>query len=354
MKARWLLAALVSIGMSTAPGGSARAAGDDKTPAATAQPGGPKPAEGSGAKKSTHHHDSADDDDTDEVEPPAVPDPLVGVPHIVGPKQVELGHGAVIDLPEGLALLEQAMAQDMERKLGNDASTVVAVVMAEGGVDTWNIVIRAADVGHVSDAEAGTIDPDVLLDQLQHGARAHPAAAGLGSATGGSASGSGAAGEPALDAWIAPPRYNATRHRLTWSLRTHDGGSQGSKFSGRLLGRAGYLAVDLVNPTAAVAEAGEPAWAVLDAIQLKSGSRYEDYTAGDKDAGLGLRALVFDGEGVVEPPRPQPQAQAQRPPVMLMVAKKGLIVVLAAVAALVLARRISGRRTRRGGSPPPA
>src|ERR1700743_2209930 len=127
MKARWLLAALVTIGVSAAPAG---AAGDDPAP----------------KKKSTHHHDSADDDDTDEAEAPPVPDPLAGVPHIVGPKQVELGHGAVIDLPAGLALLEQAMAQDMERKLGNDASTVVAVVMAEGGVDTWNIVIRAADV----------------------------------------------------------------------------------------------------------------------------------------------------------------------------------------------------------------
>ena len=83
-------------------------AGKDKVPAEKA------PAVKPGAPGKV----AAPDDKAGAVDPPAEPpapdaegagaDPLAGLPHIVGPKLVELGHQAQIDLPAGMNLFEQA------------------------------------------------------------------------------------------------------------------------------------------------------------------------------------------------------------------------------------------------------
>src|SRR3954466_2658592 len=49
--------------------------------------------------------------------------------HLVGPKHVELGSAASIELPAGYWLFERAEAQDLARKMGNRPDLIVATIL---------------------------------------------------------------------------------------------------------------------------------------------------------------------------------------------------------------------------------
>ena len=263
-------------------------AGKDKAPAEKARP----------TKAATPSKLSAPDSKAGTADPPAeLPapddegagvDPLAGLPSIVGPKLVELGHQAQIDLPAGMNLFEQAAAQDLMRKFGNNPDRVIAAIVPPAGTGDWLVVISASDVGYVSDSDANELDAAEMLEQFKRSTleqNKKRATQGIP--------------ELIIDGWSERPHYEqATRH-LVWGLDGHDTNSKFVNFFTRFLGRNGYLSVNLIDGPTTIEASKVQALSVLNALHFTPGARYEDHESSDKDSGLGLKALVLGGAGVV-------------------------------------------------------
>jgi uncharacterized membrane-anchored protein len=256
----------------------------------------------------------------------AEPDPMASLPHITGPKLIDLGHNAEIDLPAGLVLYEQNAAQELVRKSGSDASAVIAAIVPTAG--SWAVIIEAADVGYVSDSDAEDLDANALLQQFREGTTAQNrqrVAQGVP--------------ELILDGWSEPPRYDRGPHHLVWGLNAHDTNGKVVNFFTRFLGRNGFLSVNLIDAPEAIEASKKEAMAILGAVRFRAGQRYEDHADGDKDSGMGLTALVLGGTAVIAAKKTGLLIA------LLIFLKKGLIVIGAAIAGFF--RWITGRGKRK-------
>ena len=137
-------------------------AGNDKQHAAKKEPAKKPPPPAADAAGSAGSADgSADGSASLEEQLPA---------HIVGPKLVDLGHGAEIDLPAGMILFERTVAQDLMRKGGNDVEGTVAVILPPDPEKThWLVVIEADDNGYVNDSDSDDLDPDSMMKDFVAG-----------------------------------------------------------------------------------------------------------------------------------------------------------------------------------------
>lgn len=257
------------------------------------------------------------------------------IPHIVGPKHVELGHHASIDLPEGMLLVEREAAQDLMRKSGNEVEGVVGLVVPAADGPTWRVVIEADDVGYVSDDDANEIDASDMLEDFKKGTLEQNKVRKEKGAL-----------ELFVDRWSEPPRYEAAQHHLVWGLAVHDSDGPAVNFFTRLLGREGFLSVDLIDDATKIEASKGQALSVLTAIHFAPGSRYEDHATSDKSSGLGLKALMLGGVGVVIAKKTGLLI------VVLLALKKGLIVVAAAVGGFF--KWLFGRKSRTPSDAPPS
>ena len=334
MRSWWVIACLVAVS------GAAVAADKPKAPASadSARPAKPTAAEAPVAPAGSDAAAPADAQDAasgDAAQP--------SVPHIVGPKRVDLGHGAQIDLPAGMLLVERAAAQELLRKGGNEADDAVAMIVPDGPGD-WAMVIEAEDVGYVSDSDAGELDAADMLEDFKRGTieqNKKRVAMGIP--------------ELFIDGWSEPPRYERATRQLVWGLTGHGKADKVVNRYTRLLGRNGYLSVDLIDDPKTIEASKVQAQSILAALHFTPGSRYEDHTGSDHDSGLGLKALVLGGAGVVI---------AKKTGILialLLVLKKGFIVVAAAFGGFF--KWLFGRKSRRDnavaelppdlGAPPP-
>ena len=279
-----------------------------KKPAATKQAEPAPPAEdaplaGSGAEGS-------------DADKPLSPEEIEATlpPHINGPKLVDLGHDIEIDLPAGMLLLERAEARKMLEKGGDYTENVLAVV---GKLDAnWLVVIEYDDVGYVNDSDADQLNAKELFQQYQDGTKEQNARRKtLGVA------------ELFLDGWSEMPAYQRPIHQLVWGLKAHSTEGPVINFFTRILGRNGYLSVNLIDSPDAIEKSKVEAGGALTGLRFKHGARYEDHSNGDKDSGLGLKALVLGGAGIAV-------AKAAKAGILiklLLVFKKGFILVFAAI-----------------------
>jgi uncharacterized membrane-anchored protein len=251
---------------------------------------------------------------------------LANLPRIVGPKRVDLGHQAEIDLPAGMILFERTEAQEMMRKGGNGAEHVVAAI-APASDATWYVVIEASDVGYVSDDDASELDASGMLEQFKRGnIEQNKRRAGLGIS------------ELVLDGWSEPPRYESATRHLVWGLSAHSSDGKVVNFFTRVLGRNGYLSINLIDDPSTLEASKVQALSILTAVHFTSGARYEDHVDSDRDSGLGLKALVLGGAGVVV---------AKKTGILIAIVlalKKGFIVVFAAIGGFF--RWLFGRKKR--------
>jgi uncharacterized membrane-anchored protein len=245
----------------------------------------------------------------------AAEDPLEARPHITGPKLVDLGHQAEVMVPEGMRLFEEVVARDLVQLGGGNPQGVVAVIAPPtGSPATWAIIIGADDAGYVTDKDADQLDAGAMLADFKVGTEEQNKTRV-------------AKGIPALiiDGWSEPPRYDVAQHHLVWGLNAHDTDGKVINFFTRILGRAGYLSVNLIDDPATIEQSKKQAMSILTATHFKTGARYEDHASGDKDSGIGLKALVLGGAGVLV-------AKKTGLLVLLVVfLKKGFIIVIAAI-----------------------
>jgi uncharacterized membrane-anchored protein len=206
-------------------------------------------------------------------------------PHITGPKLVDLGNDSEIDLPAGAILLERAQAQEIMRKDGDDATHVVAFIIQPPS--EFGIVIEYSDTGYVDDGDADKLDAEELFKSYQAGnEQQNEQRKTMGV-------------DPLyLDGWSEMPSYEKATHNLKWGLKAHSTQGAVINYFRRLLGRNGFLSINLVDSVDRIEQSKVAAAPIIAAIRFKNGSRYEDHKSGDKDSGSGLRDLVLGGAGV--------------------------------------------------------
>lgn len=97
--------------------------------------------------------------------------------------------------------------------------------------------------------------------------------------------------------WIEPPAYTADTHRLIWSAEAlrKDGTTDDPtiNYNTYVLGREGYISLNLITSGSAVENDKDSAGALLSAVSFNDGKRYADFNSStDKVAAYGLAALV--------------------------------------------------------------
>jgi uncharacterized membrane-anchored protein len=253
--------------------------------------------------------------------------------HLKGPQLVDLGSNIEIDLPANVLLFERAEARKMLEEVGDSGENVLAIVRTLDS--TWEIIIEYDDVGYVTDKDANELDANELFRSFEQGnvqQNARRKSLGI----------------PALylDGWSEMPTYKAPVHHLVWGLKGHSDDGPVINFFTRILGRNGYMSVNLIDSPDTI-EASKLATAnILTSIRYKAGFTYEDHKDGDRSSGLGLGALVLGGAGVAAVKVAKTGFLLK----LLLVFKKGFVVLIAAIAGFF--KWIFGRKKDDDDLPP--
>ncbi len=236
-------------------------------------------------------------------------------PHIVCPQHVDLGDNTSIDVPEGMWLFERAVAQDLLRKGGDPPDGVVAMVVKPGS--DWHAFIEYSESGYIDDSDADDLDAGELLDSYKKGTEEQNKTRKT-------------LGKPELiiDSWSEPPRYERASHHLVWGLLAHSTEGKVINHFTRILGRNGFLAIDLIDAPERLEASKKEALPMLQATHFNPGSTYADHVSSDHSSGIGLRGLVLGGAGVAVASKLGLFAK------LLLIFKKLFIVIGAAIAGL--------------------
>jgi uncharacterized membrane-anchored protein len=240
---------------------------------------------------------------------PATPSHETAAAPSPDPKLVEIndafkaGLAAATNGPASVPLIDQARLQiaalqvfipkeqglRLLRALGNSPSDdgMMGLVVGRADANHWIVVVRFAKEGYVKDDDAKNWNADDLLrnikerteeDNKERAARGFPSVEVIG--------------------WIEKPAYDASKHRLVWSLSTKssgapEGGVKGVNYNTLALGREGYFSLNMLTDSESVEGLKPVAKALLADLAYNSGKRYEDFNAStDQIAAYGLAALV--------------------------------------------------------------
>lgn len=205
--------------------------------------------------------------------------------------EIVLGDGlATLNVPENFYFLD---ADDSETVLvelwGNFPDQGVLGMLFPSTYspldsDAWAVTIDYTEDGFVSDEDAGDIDYDDLLRDMQKDTRDW--------------------NEDRVDAgyeavellgWAEPPRYDAASKKLYWAKELRFGDMQDTtlNYEIRALGRRGILSMTFIAATEQLDEINDNRDRVLAMAEFTEGNRYSDFDPSmDKVAAYGLGALV--------------------------------------------------------------
>lgn len=259
----------------------------DKAPPAKKPPATkptPPPAAGSGSAAGS----AAEAPEAPEALPPGI--------HM-GPAVVDIGNNSEVDVPAGMLMLEKAQAQEMLRKGGDNVDSVVGVIGQKG--KEWLVIIEFDGDGYVDDDDADKLDAAELLKSYEEGTAAQNAVRRQNGIA-----------ELFVDGWSENPKYERAKHHLVWGLKAHSRQAADPanptvmkdapvvNYFTRVLGRSGWLSINLIDGAERIEASKVEVAGVLQAVRFKAGWRYEDHKSEDKSSGMGLRALVLGGAGV--------------------------------------------------------
>ncbi|HUD43123.1 MAG TPA: DUF2167 domain-containing protein [Dokdonella sp.] len=199
---------------------------------------------------------------------------------------------ATLKLAPEYAYLRATDAQAvLEQLWGNPPdSDVLGLILPQGRQSLldeagWAVVVTYSDDGHVSDAEAATIDYASMLRDMQAATRdANEQRRQHGYDT------------VELSGWAEPPHYDGARNSLYWAKDLVFGGEGAAhtlNYDIRTLGRHGYLSFNAIAPLDALGQVRGDMQALLAMADFDAGYRYADYDATtDRAAAYGVGALV--------------------------------------------------------------
>ncbi|WP_231564353.1 DUF2167 domain-containing protein [Enterobacter sp. Bisph1] len=207
---------------------------------------------------------------------------------IHGPHKIDLGEQAVLNLPQGFTYIPPQQAAVFMRALGNRVDNSYFYGLVFHDAVSGFISIEYDKAGYIKDDDAKDWNADELLSNLQEGTKAGNK----------ERSEKGIAPIEVLG-WVEKPAYDEASHRLIWSAAIRNIGSnvpekeQGVNYNTYLLGREGYLSLNLVTDRGTVEQEKPLAKTLLNAVTFNDGKKYSDFNAStDKIAEYGLAALI--------------------------------------------------------------
>jgi uncharacterized membrane-anchored protein len=208
-------------------------------------------------------------------------------PWEIGPKTVALGHDVTVGLgPDYRYLPPGPAAKLMEQNGSFHNEGILGLFASNDPSHEWFVVARFDDEGFIKDDEE--LDADDLLSALRDGVEEmneERKQRGFSALT--------------LDGWAEAPRYDQAKHQLVWALIVADPEGKSVNLNTRILGRRGYVSLNLVTDPVRLADYRHHAAALLGATRFDSGARYEDFDEKtDKIAEYGLTGLIMAGAGL--------------------------------------------------------
>ncbi len=200
-----------------------------------------------------------------------------------GPTVVAIGEQAKLALPEHYIFVPQPEAGRVLRALGGDGGDDTGIILPDAEAP-WFATLRFEKSGYVKDEEAKSWDADALLQNLREGVEQgneDRLARGFGAWE--------------VKGWVEQPAYDAVNRRLVWAALITDKGQQDGSvnYNTYVLGRDGYVSLNLVSPRDLIATYKSDARALLAAIAFEPGKRYSDFNAStDHVAEFGIAALI--------------------------------------------------------------
>jgi uncharacterized membrane-anchored protein len=151
----------------------------------------------------------------------------------------------------------------------------------------WAIIIQYDESGYVSDEDAGKIDYDQLLKEMQEA-----------TATASEEREKQGYGSMSLVGWAKQPYYDQGSHKLYWAKRLRFSGNQGDtlNYNIRALGRRGVLVLNAVSSMDQLATVDQRLPEILAMVSFNQGNTYAEYAPGvDKTAAYTLAGLIAGG-----------------------------------------------------------
>lgn len=206
---------------------------------------------------------------------------------VAGPSEVKLADQATFNLPQGFVFIPAAEAKRLLIAMGNRVgNNMLGLVFPTSG-ERWFVVMRFHKSGYIKDDDAKNWNTDELLASLKAGtekSNANRRERGIP--------------EVEVIGWVEVPAYDATKHRLVWSLSSREKNQpaeaeRGINYNTYALGREGYISMNFVTGMKTI-EAEKPiARRLLAALEYSDGKRYTDFNAAtDHVAEYGLAALI--------------------------------------------------------------
>jgi len=208
-----------------------------------------------------------------------------------GPADVTVAGQATLHLPPHRVYVPQPQATKLLQAMGNpgEDSTLQGLVFPDASEDDWFMTVRYEPSGYVRDDDARNWDVDELLESYREGTEAsNEARVQMG-------------GQPLeIIGWAQKPDYDAARHRLVWAMASREKGSsarpeeQGVNYNTYVLGREGYVSMNLVTGLKDLPTYRTQAHELLGNLDFAEGKRYADFNEEtDHVAEYGLAALVL-------------------------------------------------------------
>lgn len=202
-----------------------------------------------------------------------------------GPAEIDLGKQATLKLPASYSFVPQPQADQLLKAMGNGEDPTRLGIVLPPDSDSF-VVPRYIDAGYIKDDEAADWNADELLASLKEGteegnkerqARGMP--------------------EMEIVGWSQKPTYDKASHRLVWAIESKDKGAteaeHGANYNTYVLGREGYLSMNLVSGFDSLAANKPFVQTLLAQTSFNAGKTYADFDAGtDKVAEYGIAALV--------------------------------------------------------------
>ena len=212
---------------------------------------------------------------------------VAGAAMVHGPKDVALKDQAHLALPEGFAFIPQKEAATLMRTMGNQTGEgFIGLIMSDHDDANWMVSVDFNDAGYVKDDDAKNWDAKALLKSLTDGTEAGNEERKE-------------QGIPAikLTRWIEPPAYDGVAHQLVWSaevkLRDSPDPDPAINYNTYVLGREGYIEMNLVTSESTIEQDKGVARQLLSKVTFVPGKGYSDFKSStDKVAAYGLAALV--------------------------------------------------------------
>ena len=204
-----------------------------------------------------------------------------------GPQSIALADQARLALPEGYGFVPNPQAAKLMEASGNTVDQRFIGLVLPLSTERWFATIEYEPSGYVADDDAKDWNADALLANLRDGteaANAHREKIGV----------------PAIEVtrWIEPPAYDSSTHRLVWSAEVKEKNAPPDRdpsvnYNTYVLGREGYIALDLVTSASAIDAHKAAARELLAQVSFDDGKRYEQFDSStDHVAAYGIAALI--------------------------------------------------------------